>query len=196
MPLDHEEELIRRVKQDPQAFAFVYDQHYHSIFSYVFRRLANYEAARDVTAETFLKGFQKIDAFEWRSIPISAWLFRIATNEINLFFRQAKYRPACLDTNLHRYLRYEEGVETEKAALEQALKESNDFLMIQKQLLDLDTKYQEVIALRFFEEKSMKEISAILGKKEGTIKSLLSRGLKKLRMALEQERLSLGEGLG
>ena len=187
MPFDHEEELIRRVKQDPQAFAFVYDQHYHSIFSYAFRRLANYEAARDVTAETFLKAFQKIGSFEWRSIPISAWLFRIATNEINLYFRQAKYRPACLDAHLHRYLRYEEGIETEKAALELALRESNDFLMIQQQLLNLDTKYQEVIALRFFEEKSIKEISTILKKKEGTVKSLLSRGLEKLRIAVEAD---------
>jgi len=185
MPLDHDEELIRRVKQDPQAFAFIYDQHYHSIFSYAFRRLANYEAARDITAETFLKALQKIGAFEWRSIPISAWLFRIATNEINLYFRQAKYRPACLDMNLHRYLHYEEGIETEKAALEQALKESNDFLMIQKQLLSLDMKYQEVVALRFFEEKSIRDISTILGKKGGTVKSLLSRGLEKLRMAVE-----------
>ena len=45
----------------------------------------------------------------------------------------------------------------------------------------MPVKYQEVIALKYFEEKSIKEISEILGKKEGTIKSLISRGLQKLR---------------
>jgi RNA polymerase sigma-70 factor (ECF subfamily) len=184
MPPDNEKELLKRIKQDPQAFALVYDEHYNSIFSYVFRRLANYDVARDVTAETFLKAYQKIGVLEWRNIPISAWLFRIATNEINLYFRNSKYRPACIDdTDLHLHLSYEEGIETEKAALEKALQESNEFLMIQKQLLQLDLKYQEVIALRFFEEKPIKEIATILSKKEGTVKSLLSRGLEKLRKA-------------
>jgi RNA polymerase sigma-70 factor (ECF subfamily) len=188
---DNEKELLKRIKKDPQAFALVYDKHYNSIFSYVFRRLANYDLAKDVTAETFLKAYQKIGVFEWRNVPISAWLFRIATNEINLYFRNSKYSPACLDdTNLHLYLAYEEGIETEKAALEKALQENEEFLMIQKQLLQLDIKYQEVIALRFFEEKSIKEISTILSKKEGTIKSLLSRGLEKLRIGVENPLLS------
>jgi RNA polymerase sigma-70 factor (ECF subfamily) len=185
MPPDNEKELLKRIKQDPQAFALLYDEHYNSIFSYVFRRLANYDVARDVTAETFLKAYQKIGVLEWRNIPISAWLFRIATNEINLYFRNSKYRPACIDdTDLHLHLSSEEGIETEKAALEKALQESNEFLMIQKQLLQLDLKYQEVIALRFFEEKPIKEIATILSKKEGTVKSLLSRGLEKLRKAV------------
>jgi RNA polymerase sigma-70 factor (ECF subfamily) len=183
---DNEKELLKRVKKDPQVFALIYDEYYNSIFSYVFRRLAHYDLARDVTAETFLKAFQKIGVFEWRNVPISAWLFRIATNEINLHFRNSRYKFTYLDdTNLHLHLAYEEGIEIEKAALEKALRENEEFLMIQKQLLRLDIKYQEVIALRFFEEKSIKEISTILSKKEGTVKSLLSRGLEKLRIAIE-----------
>jgi RNA polymerase sigma-70 factor (ECF subfamily) len=183
---DNEKELLKRIRRDPQAFGLIYDEHYNPIFSYVFRRVADYDVAKDVTAETFLKAYQKIGVFEWRNIPVSAWLFRIATNEINLYFRHSKYRPVCLDeTNLHLYLPYEEGIETEKAAMEKALKENGEFSMIQKRLLRLDVKYQAVIALRFFEEKSIKEISAILNKKQGTVKSLLSRGLKKLRLAVE-----------
>jgi RNA polymerase sigma-70 factor, ECF subfamily len=188
MQAANEKELIKRVKKDPLAFALIYDQHYNAIFSYVFRRLGHYEIARDVTAETFLKAFQKVGVFQWRNIPISAWLFRIATNEINLYFRRSKYTPAYLeDTDLHLHLAYEPGIETEKAALEKALQENEEFLAVQRKLLQLEPKYQEVISLRFFEEKSIKEISAILSKKEGTIKSLLSRGLEKLRLTLEND---------
>jgi len=179
----NEKELLKRIKKDPQVFAFIYDEYYNSIFSYVFRRIGNYDLAKDVAAETFLKAYQKIGFFEWRNIPISAWLFRIATNEVNLYFRHSKYSPACIDdTDLHIHMAYEAGIETEKAAMKKLLQENEEFLTIQKQLLQLDLKYQEVIALRFFEEKSIKEISAILGKKEGTVKSLLSRGLEKLRI--------------
>ena len=183
MRLDNEKELIKRVKKDPQAFALIYDQNYNAIFSYVFRRLGHYEVARDLSAETFLKAFQKVGLFQWRNVPISAWLFRIATNEINLYFRLSKYKPTYLDdTDLHLHLLYDPGIETEKAAAEKMLRENEDFLLVQRALLELDSKYQEVIALRFFEEKSILEISTILRKKEGTIKSLLSRGLEKLRI--------------
>jgi RNA polymerase sigma-70 factor (ECF subfamily) len=48
----------------------------------------------------------------------------------------------------------------------------------------LPAKYQDVIALRYFEGKSIREIAEILGKREGTIKSLLSRGLEKIRKKL------------
>jgi RNA polymerase sigma-70 factor (ECF subfamily) len=181
MQSENEKELLKQIKKDPQAFALLYDEHYHSIFSYVFRRLANYDVARDVVAETFLKAFQKIGHFKWKNIPVSAWLYRIATNEINLHFRRLKKNQTC-DLDINLYLPYEPGIETEKAALEKALAESIEFLTMQEQLLLLDIKYQEVIALRFFEDKNIKEISAILNKKEGTIKSLLSRGLEKLRM--------------
>jgi len=184
MQPENEKELLKQIKKDPQAFALLYDEHYHSIFSYVFRRLGNYDSSKDVVAETFLKAFQKISQFEWKNIPISAWLYRIATNEINLHFRRLKKKQT-YDLDVTLYLPYEPGIETEKAALEKALAESEEFLATQKQLLLLDIKYQEVIALRFFEDKSIKEISAILNKKEGTIKSLLSRGLEKLKTAVE-----------
>ena len=188
MRLEHEKALIMRIKKDPNAFSRIYDDYYTPIFAYVFRRLGDYELAKDVTAETFLKAFQKIGRFQWRDIPVSTWLYRIASNEVNIYFRRPKYKPSyTADVNLHLYLPYEEGIETEKAALEKAFKESKEFATIQQQLLMMDTKYQEVIALRFFEEKAIKEIAVIINKREGTVKSLISRGLEKLRIAVEQK---------
>jgi RNA polymerase sigma-70 factor, ECF subfamily len=184
MHSEEEKELLQRIKKDPQAFAVLYDRYYNPLFAYVFRRLGVYETARDITAEVFLKAFHKIGQFEWRSIPVSAWLYRIASNEINLSFRQSKYKPRFIeDVNLHQYLQHEDGVETEKAALEKAFLENKEFVAVQRALLQLDAKYQEVIALRYFEDKPIKEIALITGKNEGTVKSLVSRGLDKLRKA-------------
>jgi RNA polymerase sigma-70 factor (ECF subfamily) len=52
---------------------------------------------------------------------------------------------------------------------------------VNKHLKELNIKYQEVISLRYFEQRSVKEIAVILDKKEGTVKSLLSRGITKLK---------------
>ena len=61
---------------------------------------------------------------------------------------------------------------------------TEDFKNVLKQLKLLLPVYQKVIALKYFEEMNIKEISEILGKKEGTVKSLLSRGTDQLRKLL------------
>ena len=72
-------------------------------------------------------------------------------------------------------------LETEKLEAERKLQEHEDFLMVREKILLLDIKYQDEIALRYFERKSVKEIAEILRKREGTVKSLLSRGIAKLK---------------
>ena len=74
----------------------------------------------------------------------------------------------------------------DKEELEVELQNHHQFLDVQKALKTLPEKYQEVIALRYFEGKSNKEIAEILGINEGTLKSLLSRGVEKLRIKCNQ----------
>jgi RNA polymerase sigma-70 factor, ECF subfamily len=180
-----EKEFLDSIQQNPQQFGKVYDLYYKKIFGYAFRRTGNYHTARDVCAETFLKAFLHIKDFKWQNIPISAWLYKIATNEINQYFRRKKYEPEALkriqNFNWEKATTIDEG----KNIIESQLKANDDFLQVQKHLKTLDIKYQEVIALRFFEDKTIPEISVVLDKPEGTIKSLLSRGLEKLRTMME-----------
>jgi RNA polymerase sigma-70 factor (ECF subfamily) len=68
---------------------------------------------------------------------------------------------------------------------EAELRRHEDFLTLHEGISRLQLKYQEVIVLRFFEDKQLKEIGEILGKREGTVKSLLHRGLEKLRKLTE-----------
>jgi len=70
---------------------------------------------------------------------------------------------------------------SEENETETQLEHYLDFLEIQSKLKLLPAKYQEVIALKYFEGKRIKEICEILKKKEGTVKALISRGLETLR---------------
>ena len=179
-----EELLLEKIKKDPKEFAVLFDQYYNKIFGYALRRTLNYDLSKDVTAETFFKAFFKIKNFSWRGVSLSSWLFKIATNEINYFYRKQKYSAGSLDLLLNKDdfdIVNKESFEEERARIQQELKDHNDFNLVQIKLEKLPVKYQEVIALKYFEEKSIREISEILGKKEGTIKSLISRGLQKLR---------------
>jgi RNA polymerase sigma-70 factor (ECF subfamily) len=182
-----EAQLIEQCRTDPAAFGQVFDEWYAPVFGYIFRRTADYDLSKDIAAETFLKAFLKIHNFQWRGISLSAWLYRIATNELNQYYRSSKYKPQSLqqlleNPQMEKLLHQQESDERE--VLEKELKAHNDYNLVRLNLLKLDVKYQEVIALRYFEQKTNSEISSILNKNEGTVKSLLSRGLEKLRNML------------
>jgi RNA polymerase sigma-70 factor (ECF subfamily) len=184
MDLSEEKELVRQAQKYPDAFAQLYDMYYPKIFGYVLRRTANLEAAQDITSETFFNALKKLWQFRWRNIPFSSWLYKIATNEVNQYFRKAEYKKSASLEELQ-----EQGFEpisthnpeSELIEAQEKLEQHQDFLEIQVKIVRLPAKYQEVITLRFFEQKQIKEISEILGKKEGTVKSLLHRAVGKLR---------------
>ena len=183
MNLKEEKELIKEAKKNPEIFGELYEQHYSKIFGYILKRVADLEIAQDITSETFFKALKKLWQFRWRNISFSAWLYRIASNEIANYFRKNKYKPVSLEKIPEPIYVSNPSIEIFEA--EQEIKKHQDFLMLQKEIYKLPIKYQEVITLRFFEKKKIKEISEILGKKEGTIKSLLHRGLEKLKNLIE-----------
>ncbi len=171
--------LVERARWDRQAFARLYDLFHDRIFNYILRRTANAELANDLTADTFLQVLRKLWTFRYRGIPFSAWLFRVASNQIKQHVRRNRAR--C-------WLSLDEGAGLDAAALREEAREVNrrmhghaDFLEVHALLSRLDMRYQEVVCLRFFEDRKIEEIAEILGKSTGTVKSLLHRALKQLR---------------
>jgi RNA polymerase sigma-70 factor (ECF subfamily) len=179
MNLDEERELVERAKKDPEAFGKLYDEYYSKIFGYILKRIANLEIAQDITSETFLKILKNLWKFKWKGVSFSSWLYRIANNEIANYFRKNRKKLISLDKIPEPISVSNPEIEIIEA--QEKLERHQDFLKIQEKISRLQVKYQEVIALRFFEKKQIKEIAEILGKKEGTIKSLLHRGLAKLK---------------
>ena len=187
MTHDEEKRLVQAAKSDPQVFGQLFDAYYPKIFSYIYRRVLDVELAKDISSGTFFKAFKHLGTFRWKGIPISSWLYRIAGNEIRYYFRHkrsdVRYFSDFMQEHGYDWIDAQTR-EAEKNAAEQEIEKYQDFLHIQSRLKLLPGKYQEVLALKYFEDKSIKDICEILGKKEGTVKSLLSRGLEKLRKAL------------
>ena len=185
MPLKGEQQLIERAKIDPKAFGQLYEFYYPKIYGYVYRVSGDYDISCDITSETFAKAFLKISSFKYKYISISSWFFKIATNELNQYFRKKKYTPFTLiDLTVYKEVASDKYLNDETNVTISNIYISEDFKKVQKLLKSLPSIYQKVIALKYFEEMSIKEISEILGKKEGTVKSLLSRGIDRLRKLL------------
>ena len=182
-----ESEILNNIKDDPAAFTGIFTLYYKPIFGYIFRRTGNFDDTADITADTFFKAFTHIRNFSYKGISIKVWLYRIATNEVNQFYRQKQKHSSLFDrldsesiTMLKNYMNQD------REELEAELQKHSQFMEVLHALKTLKSKYQEVISLRYFEGKTNKEIVQILGIQEGTVKSLISRGLEKLREKCNQ----------
>ncbi|UCB42974.1 MAG: RNA polymerase sigma factor [Dehalococcoidales bacterium] len=178
--LKQERELVVKARKDTEVFGQLYDQNFGRIFGYVLRRTASVPVAQDVTSEVFFKALKNLEKFHWQGIPFSAWLYRIASHEIANYYRKKRREAA------HAIL-VRDGdpavnpLSVEIAQAEDILMRHEEYLSLHMAIAQLPPRYQEVITLRYFEDKQIKEIAQIIGKREGTVKSLLHRGLERMR---------------
>lgn len=168
-----EEAIILRSKDDPAAFRPLYEKYYRSIFLFILHRTGDKDLAADLASQVFLKALMKIAGFTFRGLPFSAWLYRIAINECNDFFRRSKRsRTVVLEDEIADLL-YEEMFAPD------TLEELKGRLPgILKQL-----KYEElqVVELRFMEGRPFKEVADILGISENYAKVKTYRILEKMK---------------
>lgn len=166
-----EQALVEDAKKDPARFAPLYEAHFERIYAFVVRRVGNRSTAEDLTAEVFRKALAGIGGFEWRGVPFSAWLYRIAANEIaDQASRSARERnaPAAGEPG-----RDEMEIVEHRATL---------FRLVDS----LPADQRRVIVMRFAHERSIREIANELARSEGAVKQLQWRALQTLRSRMEQ----------
>ncbi len=182
-----EKQLIECARTDPFAFGILYDTYYEKIFNYIFHRLGKADVAADITSDVFYKAMTKLHLFSWKQLAFSAWLYKIANNEIKMYYRKKERKFFSLEF-LFNYHGFEipdsADIERDYIAAEEELVKHTQFKQIQQALFKLPLIYQEILTLRFFEEKSLLEISEITGKNLNTIKSLIARGKDKIKIQL------------
>ncbi|MFA5078381.1 MAG: sigma-70 family RNA polymerase sigma factor [Dehalococcoidia bacterium] len=175
-----EKELVKRAQHIPEAFGELYEVYYRRIFNYALKRTANVQLSLDITSITFLKAFSQIKKYRWRDVPFAAWLYRIASNEVNDHYRREGGKRITSIESIADLADTTDYIDEVNQA-EEELSRHEEFVMLHRKISELPLIYQEVIALKFFEKRKIREMVKILGKKEGTIKSLLHRGVDKLR---------------
>ncbi len=163
-------------------FDQVYNNHYQTIFNYCFRRTGDFDISRDISSETFLKAYLSYSKFRWKGVPVINWLYRIAGNEIKRHYRARKFQAKLIESiYLEQQFSNNSHLDDERLAAQTELEKNEKFRQIQQCIQQLPQSYQEVLVLKYFEQMTIKEIALIVGKREGTVKSLLSRGKAKLR---------------
>jgi RNA polymerase sigma-70 factor (ECF subfamily) len=191
-----EKQAVEEAKKNPAAFGVIFEAYHPAILRYALHRTGNAAAADDITSEVFFKALNKIASFKWAGVPFSAWLYRIAGNEIIDYYRKHSRDPYSYDDpDLgHEVPDKSSGsdMESELIRAQDEIDSNRKYIEVKDALKQLPQKYQEVLVLRFLEEKKISEIAAVLGKNEGTVKSLISRGVDRLKKYFYEKTQPLG----
>lgn len=168
--------VLQRVQAfDRKSLADVYETYQPLIYSYIFRRVGDVEAARDLTADVFKHLLEALQQGHGPEQSLRAWLYRIAHNQVVDYYRRQQFR--CHLPLPDDYLATAD--EPDQMA-EQAFLVSK----IRQALHTLTPEQQEVIALKFLEGWSNDEVAAQINKPVGAVKSLQHRALAALQRSL------------
>jgi RNA polymerase sigma-70 factor (ECF subfamily) len=176
--IENEKELIRRAKKDISAFDKLYEHYFPLINNYVFHRVNDESVRYEIVSNTFYKAMTNLGNFQWyHTCSFSAWLYRIAINEIRQYYRQSQKQYKIEN----RILLNEDPIGAEDIA-------KPDYNKIKQAMLTLKPEEQDLLSLRYFEKKKFQEIAEIMNVKEGALKVRIHRIMNKLRDRLEGEK--------
>jgi RNA polymerase sigma-70 factor, ECF subfamily len=167
-------DLVERGKRgDRDALEELYLLHFDRIYSYLHLSVGNRHDAEDLTTQTFLKMLEAIGRFEWKAVPFSAWLFRIAHNLAMDHFRASK--------RVQPEDEVPEPPGSEEASAEfHALHAIGRASMLEL-ISGLSPEQRQVLTLKFVFSFANADVAGILGKSEGAVKSLQHRALASLQ---------------
>ena len=174
--------LVEKVqKGDVNAFGEIYDLLLDKVYRFIYFRIGHKEDAEDLTEGVFVKIWKSISLYENKGLPFEAWVFRITRNIVIDYYRTKK-QIVSLDENL------KDTLPDDKKSHEDILHDKMLKEVIFEKMKSLPESYQEIIILKFIEEKDNKEISDILEKPIDQVRVLQSRALKALKKLIYEHK--------
>ncbi len=179
------EELIALVQKaqdgDTDAFGKIYDAYLTPVYRYVVFRFPE-DLAEDLVADIFVKAWEKLHTYKLRAgVPFSAWLFRIARHSLIDAYRSTRgFEEIPEDFQ-------DESIESHPS---KKVERSLSVAVVRAALSKLPKDYREVLMMHYIGGLSHSEVAKAMFMREGTVRILKFRGLKKLQDLLEHLRPS------
>lgn len=159
-------------KESKEDIDRIVQEYGDSVLRMCYLYLKDYQLAEDVTQETFIKVYEKIDTFR-HDASVKTWIMAIAINLCKNQMRTHWFRRTSLE-----YLPEPEVRDTYGEVLKNHV--------ISNAIMRLQPKYREIILLYYYQELSVKEISNILGMKEATVLQRMKRAREQLKPFLKE----------
>lgn len=174
-----EQAYIERVRKgDSASYAFLVNKYKNMAFTVALKIVNNREDAEDILQESFLKAYQQIHAFEYKS-KFSTWLYTIVYRTALAKLPGKKVELFTIDDETH-----ENYVADETSNAIESLETMDEQKYVKEAIQRLPQGEALLITLYYLNENSLKEIEQITGLNMNNIKIKLFRARKKLEQEL------------
>ena len=174
--MQDEQSLVQQAQRhDKEAFAQLYEKYFDKIYRYVTLKIGNRVEAEDMTQQVFINALQSISSYKWRGFPFSAWLFRIAHNQVVDYLRKKTRQPV---------VSLNESSTISDSNIQKTIEKKMDIEQMVLATEKLTPAQKEVILLRFAGELPIAQVAKLMGKSEGAVKALQHSAIVALRKTL------------
>ncbi len=153
----------------------IYQNYYRKVYGYIVSKINDADTAEDLTSTVFVKVYEKIDSFDETKASLSTWIYTIARNTLTDYYRSRRV--------------FEEIPETfpENSSVEEEVCNKEMLEQLAEALQTLEERERDIIILRFYSGKSLKEIAEKMGISYSYVKILQNKAFDKLKKLLENE---------
>lgn len=153
----------------------IYEDFRQKVFSYILSKVQNSDLAEDLCQNVFLKIYEKADTFDETKASVSTWIYTIARNTLTDYYRTRRVTSEIPET-----LQSEQSTEDEVINGEMMER-------LADALSQMDERMRDVIILRFYDGKTLREIADNMGISYAYVKVIQNKAFAFLRSFLENE---------
>lgn len=152
----------------------IYRDYYGKVFGYILSKINNSQTAEDLAADVFVKVYEKIDSFDESKASLSTWIYTITRNTLTDWFRTRRT--------------FEEIPETQDdgCSLEDDICNAETLETLATALESLEERERDIIILRFYSGKTLKEIAESMGISYTYVKMLQNKAFDKIKVFFEK----------
>ena len=175
--------ILKARKNDQTAYNTIFNFYWDSVFSYLLQRTSNENEAEEIAIETFTKAFDRLDLYD-SDQPFISWIITVAKNHhIDRYRRSKNFKISYVEDEIDLSFT----LQSESLSPEELMISDQNLDHLLKQIRLLKKQYRSRLILRYFENKSLKEIEAEIKEPASRIRVKLFRAKKMLATLLERE---------
>lgn len=171
--------ILRCQTGDTDAFRTLVENYKQVMFGTAYLMTKDRSSAEDAVQEALIQIWKHLPSLRL-NVSLKAWLVRIVVNEVNQH-RRRKHLPTVP-------LEHTPDIEDDCDKVEIVMIRNEEYKLLRRDLERLPSEQRKVVVLRYFSDLTVPEVAAVMGKREGTIKSRLSRALNHLGEILDKDK--------
>lgn len=181
------DQLIEDAKKGSQtAFTALLDIYWSEVYYFILKRTENESDTEDITIETFAKAFDKIDSYN-NKFSFNTWLITIAKNVHIDLIRRRKSSEFINNLGENEEFLFNNIPDDEDSLEDQLIFEQN-LATLKHCIKQLKPHYQQIIQLRYFQERSYNEIAEIINEPLNNVKIKILRAKKLLTELIQNKK--------